>query len=108
MKYDNFIQELFTLTANYDGDGNGLCGDTHEEVVEILKKEYSTLFEIYKMLGGEQEKMKIKCPYCGSEEYEIYDTCGGNGENIQELYLCFNCGDQFSAIYIVDCVTGES
>ena len=46
----DFIEELFTLTANYDGDGNGLCGESFEEVVSILEKEYPTLFEAYKML----------------------------------------------------------
>ena len=49
MRCIDFIEELFTLTANYDGDGNGLCGDSYEEVVEILKKEYPTLFEAYNM-----------------------------------------------------------
>ena len=49
---DNFIQELFALTSNYDGDGNGLCGESYGEVVNILEKEYPTLFESYKMLKG--------------------------------------------------------
>ena len=52
MKCDDFIQELVMLTADYDGDGNGLCGDSYEDVVEILKKEYPTLFESYEMLKG--------------------------------------------------------
>ena len=52
--------------------------------------------------------MKIKCPYCGSEEYEVYDTCGGSGENIEELCVCFDCDGQFSIIYVVDCVEKES
>ena len=46
----DFIEELFTLTSDYDGDGNGLCGESFEEVVSILEKEYPTLFEAYKML----------------------------------------------------------
>lgn len=50
MKRIDFIEDLFTLTANYDGDGNGLCGDSYEEVVGILEKEYPALFEAYKML----------------------------------------------------------
>ena len=49
-KYDDFIEELFTLTSDYDGDGNGLCGNSYEEVVDILEKEYPILFEAYKML----------------------------------------------------------
>ena len=54
------------------------------------------------------KKMEIKCPYCGSEEYEVYDTCGGSGENIQELCTCFDCDKQFSVLYIVDCIVKES
>ena len=50
MKYIDFIEELFALTADYDGDGNGLCGESYEEVVSILKNEYPVLFEAYKML----------------------------------------------------------
>ena len=46
----NFIEELFTLTSDYDGDGNGLCGESYEEVVSILKNEYPCLCEGYKML----------------------------------------------------------
>lgn len=52
MKCNDFIQELFMLTADYDGDGNGLYGESYEEVVEILKKDYPTLFEGYEMLKG--------------------------------------------------------
>ena len=52
--------------------------------------------------------MEIKCPYCGSKEYEVYDTCGGSGENIQELCACIDCDKQFSVIYVVDCVEKES
>lgn len=52
--------------------------------------------------------MKIKCPYCGSEEYEVYDTCGGSGENIEELCVCLDCDGQFSVIYVVDCIEKES
>ena len=51
--------------------------------------------------------MEIKCPYCGSEEYEVYDTCGGSGENIQELCTCFDCDKQFSVLYVVDCIVKE-
>ena len=50
MKCIDFIEELFTLTADYDWDGNGLCAESYEEVVSILKNEYPVLFEAYKML----------------------------------------------------------
>lgn len=51
--------------------------------------------------------MKIECPYCGSEEYEVYDICGG-GKNLEELCVCLDCDKQFSIIYVVDCVGKES
>ena len=54
-KCDDFIQDLFVLTSDYDGDGNGLCGDSDEEVVGILEKEYPALFEAYKMLKEVEE-----------------------------------------------------
>ena len=60
------------------------------------------------MTNRRKKKMEIKCPYCGSEEYEVYDTCGGSGENIQELCACFDCNKQFSVIYVVDCIVKES
>ena len=46
----DFIIDLLALTSDYDGDGNGLCGESFEEVVSLLEKEYPTLFEAYKML----------------------------------------------------------
>ena len=52
--------------------------------------------------------MEVKCPYCGSEEFEVYDTCGESEEKIQQLCACFDCGKQFSIIYVVDCVVKES
>ena len=59
MKCVDFIQELFTLTATYDGDGNGLCGESYEEVVAMLQNEYPALFEGYKMLKGAEENGKM-------------------------------------------------
>ena len=55
----DFIQELFILTSDFDGDGNGLCGESYEEVVEILKEEYPILFEAYEMLKGAEENGKM-------------------------------------------------
>ena len=46
----DFIIDLLALTSDYDGDGNGLCGESFEEVVRLLEKEYPALFEGYKML----------------------------------------------------------
>ena len=51
--------------------------------------------------------MKIKCPYCGSEEYELYDTCGGNGQAISEMCVCFKCDKTFRVIYAPDCIEKE-
>lgn len=53
-------------------------------------------------------KIMIKCPYCGSEEYEIYNTCGGNGRAISEMCVCFECDKTFRVIYAPDCIEKES
>jgi hypothetical protein len=55
LKCINFIEELFTLTSNFDGDGNGLCGESYGEVINMLEKEYPILFEGYKMLKEVEE-----------------------------------------------------
>ena len=55
-----------------------------------------------------KKKMKIECPYCGSEEYEVYGICGGGGKSIEELCACLDCDKQFSIIYVADCVEKES
>ena len=52
MKRIDFIKNLFTLAADCDGDGNGLCGTSYEEVVDMLKQEYPALFEAYSLLEG--------------------------------------------------------
>ena len=42
----------------------------------------------------------IKCPYCGSEDFEIYDTIGGcDEEKIEELCACFECDKNFCIVY---------
>lgn len=44
--------------------------------------------------------MKIKCPYCGSEElHEHYDTTGGSDEEIRQLYVCLDCDGDFALVY---------
>ena len=45
-----FIDEIIGITEDYDGDGNGMAGDSYEGIVKVLQKEYPTLFEIYKAL----------------------------------------------------------
>lgn len=42
----------------------------------------------------------VKCPYCGSEDFEIYDTIGGiDGEDMIQLGACFECDKNFSIVY---------
>lgn len=41
----------------------------------------------------------IKCPCCGSEEFETVDTCGGVGDEITEICICLDCDKQFCAVY---------
>lgn len=43
--------------------------------------------------------MNIDCPNCHYEFPENYDTCGGNGEDIHELYICPECGCKFDVVY---------
>ena len=74
--------------------------------VSLSSTKTNTLLPIWVGTGG--DTMEIKCPYCGSEEYEVYDTCGGSGENIQELCACLDCDKQFSVLYVVDCIVKES
>ena len=74
--------------------------------ISLKKNATNTPLPIWAGIGG--DTMEIKCPYCGSEEYEVYDTCGGSGENIQELCTCFDCDKQFSVLYVVDCIVEES
>lgn len=74
--------------------------------VSLRNTKTNTPLPIWDTTGG--DTMEIKCPYCGSEEYECYDTCGGSGENIQELCACLDCDKQFSVIYVVDCIVKES
>lgn len=52
----DFIKELFSITEDYDGDGNGLSGESYEEVINLLKAEYPTLFKAYELLKGENKK----------------------------------------------------
>lgn len=52
--------------------------------------------------------MEIKCPYCGSTEYETFDTTGGDGQAISELCACFECDKTFRVIYAPDCIEKES
>jgi transposase-like protein len=75
-------------------------------VVSLRNTKTNTPLLTLDIIGG--DTMKIKCPYCGSEEYDVYDICGGSGEDIQERCTCFNCDKQFSVTYIVVCVEKES
>lgn len=42
----------------------------------------------------------IKCPYCGNDDFEIFDTIGGiDGEDMIQLCTCFECDKNFSIVY---------
>lgn len=42
----------------------------------------------------------IKCPHCGSENFEIFDTIGGvDGEDMVQLCSCFKCDKNFYIVY---------
>lgn len=42
---------------------------------------------------------KIKCPYCGSENYERFDTCGEGTDAPRDLCSCFECDEIFDIVY---------
>lgn len=66
----------------------------------------NTRLPIWDTIGG--DTMEIKCPYCGSTEYETFDTTGGDGQAISELCACFECDKTFRVIYAPDCIEKES
>lgn len=41
----------------------------------------------------------LKCPVCGSTEYDHVASWGGDGEDVQEHFVCFDCDTQFIATY---------
>lgn len=41
----------------------------------------------------------IRCPHCGSDNYDHFDSVGGCGETYEELYSCFDCDGQFRIVY---------
>ena len=53
----DFIKDIFAITADCDGDGNGLSGESNEEVVNLLKAEYPALFKAYELLRGEENDL---------------------------------------------------
>ena len=73
--------------------------------VSLRNTKTNTPLRIWEGIGG---KMEIKCPYCGSTEYEIFDTTGGAGQAISELCACFDCDKTFRVIYAPDCIEKES
>lgn len=50
----DFIEDIFSITADYDGDGNGLSGESIKEVIDLLKAKYPTLFKAYELLKDEK------------------------------------------------------
>lgn len=43
--------------------------------------------------------MEIKCPHCGSADHEHFTSTGGEGTNLCEVYVCYNCDEQFAVEY---------
>ena len=74
--------------------------------VSLRNTKINTPLLTLEIIGG--DTMKIKCPYCGSTEYETFDTVGGNGQAISELCACFECDKIFRVIYAPDCIEKES
>ena len=82
-KGNDFIRGIRRLTADYDADGNGFCGYSIAEIVDILKKEYPIIFEAYnelkeKSCEGESKMSKLyicpiwdtNCPYFCHQDKE--------------------------------------
>lgn len=44
-------------------------------------------------------KIEIKCPRCGSKEYECYDEHGINGIHWEKC-VCYDCDTQFDIKYV--------
>lgn len=97
-KGDTKWQDVLTLIVDTTGKKNGSL----TPLATIM-----TLGPRLVNMMRRRTKMKIKCPYCGSEEYEIYDTCGGNGRAISEMCACFECDKTFRVIYAPDCIEKE-
>jgi hypothetical protein len=43
---------------------------------------------------------KIKCPNCGSEDYECYDTTNNGNGVCWEYCCCEDCDTQFDVKYV--------
>ena len=44
----------------------------------------------------------IKCPKCGSEDFEIFDTDFDMNNEITQLCICEKCDVQFCIVYTFD------
>ena len=55
-----------------------------------------------------KKKMTIKCPFCGSENYECYDRVGDGTFEPVDLCVCENCDKQFQIVYTVSRIEKES
>lgn len=74
--------------------------------VSLKDTEMNTPLRIWEIIGG--DTMEIKCPYCGSEEYEVYDKCGDGTMYPVDLCVCLDCDKQFSILYTVYRIKKES
>jgi DNA-directed RNA polymerase subunit RPC12/RpoP len=51
--------------------------------------------------------MEIKCPHCGSAEFETFDRVGDGTYTPTDLCVCVECETQFRIIYKVDRIEEE-
>jgi formate dehydrogenase maturation protein FdhE len=52
--------------------------------------------------------MEIKCPHCGSEDFETFDRVGDGTCAPTDLCVCDECETQFRIIYKIDRIEKES
>ena len=74
--------------------------------VSLSSTKTNTPLPIQGGTGG--DTMELKCPYCGSEEYEVYDKCGDGTMYPVDLCVCLDCDKQFSILYTVYRIKKES
>lgn len=70
-----------------------------------------SFFEQYKdeyTLADGGDTMELKCPYCGSAEYECYDRVGDGTMTPEDLCVCEKCDKQFSILYTAYRIKKES
>ena len=57
----------------------------------------NTLLPTLEVIGG--DIMIIKCPYCGSNDYECFDRVGDGTDTPRDLCSCLECDGIFDIVY---------